>query len=308
MAITIPPIPTFTDPTAGGTTPDNARAESWAMLNAKYADTWAMGAWAASIMNAGLVDLSATLGSTTVDADIAALTTEIGSIIAYTPPTVSGGTGIFSDTLLTALRARLAADIATASTGLGSAEAAMFARETARVTAANAKAYSEVTSFYSSRGWEQPPGGLSAKITEMSAESAQNLADSSGKILEESARLAVQYNLGIITASTQLLSVLASVFDSQEGKAYEASKYAALFSVEAYKTSLGMITAKADIVLKKGELALTSKARQVQLEVTTLTTLVQGFQQVVASAMNGVSAGASFGFSGSQNQAFNTDV
>jgi len=182
----------------------------------------------------------------------------------------------------------------------------MFSRETARVTAERAIAYNEVTTTFSSRGFDMPPGGVAAKQTEASNESSKRLTDSSGKILEESARLAVQYNLGIINASAQLIDALAKIYESEETRKFEASKATVMLAVENYRSTLGLVTAKADIVLKKGELALGAKARQLALEVETFRALALGAQQMIAGAMNGISASASFGFAGHQNQVLNT--
>lgn len=304
MPITIPAVPTFTDPddTATDTT---AHSQAWAMMNAKYADAGAWAAWAAGVMNSALVEMSLALGSDTVETDINALSAEIGEILAYIPGTISGGDGVFSDTLLTALKNKLSADIAANSTGLGSVvEAAMFARETARQNTIRAKAYDEVTTVFSSKGWDMPPGAMVAKMTEINNESSLRLAEGSGKILEETTRLALDYNKHIQTVSLQLIDALARVFESKEARAFEASKATVMLGLESYKSSLGLVTAKADIILKKGELSLASKARQLQLEVETMRAVAQGFQQMVASAMNGVNASTSFGFSGSANTSY----
>ena len=297
------PVPDFTipDPTS-----DNARAQAWSMLTAKYADAGAWAIWAADLMNTRIADMEASLGADTVEADIAALAAEIGTIVDSHPGTIAGTGAGFSDALLTALKGRLETDIATYSTGLGTAEAAMFSRETARVTAERAIAYNEVTTTFSSRGFDMPPGGVAAKQTEASNESSKRLTDSSGKILEESARLAVQYNLGIINASAQLIDALAKIYESEETRKFEASKATVMLAVENYRSTLGLVTAKADIVLKKGELALGAKARQLALEVETFRALALGAQQMIAGAMNGISASASFGFAGHQNQVLNT--
>jgi hypothetical protein len=279
------------------------------MLTAKYADAGNWASWAASLMDLNLTNMAVTLGSETVDADINALTTEIGTILAFSPGTISGGTNTFSDTLLTALKSRLEEDIAASSTGLGATvEAAMFARETARINEINAQAYNEVTTSFSSRGFDMPPGALLAKQTEMNNQSALRLAESSGKMLEETTRLALDYNKHIQSVSVQLVDALSRVFESQESRAFEASKASVMLEAEGYRNTLGLVTAKADIVLKKGELALSAKARHLQLEVETFRGLAQNYQQMVASAMNGISASTSFGFTGSQHQAFNTNV
>lgn len=295
-------IPATSIPDPAG---DYARAQAWAMLLAKNQDAGNWATWAANIMMSDITDINNKLGSDTVDADLAKLSAEIDAIADFIPSAISGGDGVFSDSLLTKIKTRLESDIQTYSTGLGATvETAMFARETARVNATRAAAYNEITTSFSSRGFDMPPGALLAKQTEVNNETSLRLTDSSGKILEETTRLALDYNKFVVTASTQLVEALARVFESQEMRAFEASKTTVLMSVEGYKTTLGMVTAKADIVLKEAQLALEAKARQLALEVTTLQGLSQSAMQIVASALNGVHSTTSFGFSGQASTSY----
>lgn len=75
------PVPDFTvpDPTS-----DNARAEAWAMLTAKYADAGAWAVWGASTLEARLVELKNLLGTDVVGDKLAAVNSIIDSIVPYT--------------------------------------------------------------------------------------------------------------------------------------------------------------------------------------------------------------------------------
>lgn len=300
MPTLIPPPETSVPDPSG----DYARAQSWSLVTAKYADAGNWATWAANLLNSNIMDIASLLGSDTVEADLAALLVELGTITDSAPGTISGAGPGFSDSLLTDLKARLAADIATYSTGLGSAEAAMFDRETARQNAVRAAAYLEITTQFSARGFDVPPGALLAKQTEMNNQSTLQLAESSGKILEESARLAVQYNLGIVNASTQLVDLLSRVYESEEMRKFEASKATVMLAVENYKTYLGLASTKAEIAMKKTQIVLDNKARQLALEVNTLAGLAQAAQQMVASALNGVSSSANFGWGASASTSY----
>jgi len=161
--------------------------------------------------------------------------------------TVSFTNSAFTDDLLTSLRNRLEADITTASTGLGSAEDALFARETARQNSARAQAYTEATTIFSSRGFDMPPGALSAKQTEMNNESGIRLSDSSSQIMAESARLAVDYNKAVLASSTQLLDLLSRVFDSKIMRDFDAAKTQVTLNLEGFKSTVSVALAKADI-------------------------------------------------------------
>lgn len=292
----VPPFPTLMPLDI---TTDSVSTAVKELVSAKYdnATAWAM--WASQIMASNITDITKLLGSDTVAADLAALVAEIGTITASSPGTITGATGTFSDSTLTALQARVNADLAAFSTGLGSAEAAIFARETARVTAERALAYTELSTQFSARGFDMPPGALTAKQTEINNESSKRLTDSSGKILEESARLALDYNKHIQGVATELVSVMSKVFESREMRLFEASKATVMLSVENYKSYLANVSTKADIAIKKASVVLDNKARQLALEVTTLNGLADSAAQMVAAALNGVSVSSSLGYSGS---------
>jgi len=153
----------------------------------------------------------------------------------------------FTDTLLGTLRDKLAADIVGAHTGLGAAEAALFARETARQNAARSAAYTEVTTQFSARGFDMPPGALLAKQTEINNESTIRLSDSSSQIMAESARLAVDYNKTVLSQSTGLLDLLSRVFDSQIMRDFEAAKATVQYAIEGFKQIVSVALAKAEL-------------------------------------------------------------
>lgn len=171
----------------------------------------------------------------------------------------------FTDTLLNDLRTKLLAGLTTGSTGLGDAEAGLFARETARQNDARAKAYNEVTTALSSRGFDMPPGALLAKQTEMNNESGLRLSDSSSQIMAESARLAVDYNKSILGNATQLLDLMSRVFDNQVVRDFEAAKTKVQYAVEGYKQVVAVALAKAD--LNKTAISATIQANQGTVEV-----------------------------------------
>ena len=153
----------------------------------------------------------------------------------------------FTDTLLTAMRTKLANDLATSSTGLGDAEAAMFARETGRIIAERAVAYTELTTQFSAAGWPAPPGALTAKQTELTNESSKRLADSSAAILTESVRLAADYNKHIQTVAVQLIDILARAFDSKVLRDFDAAKTTVMLTLEGFKETIQVAIAKAEL-------------------------------------------------------------
>lgn len=268
------------------------------VLDAKYADAGAWAVWAAQLLEADITRLTSALANGNIDDDLANLAAEIGSILNPPASSAYDGSATFNDELLVALRNKLLYDLEHPSNGLGSAEGAIFARETERITAERATAYTEISTQISSRGFPAPTGQLLAKQTELSNETSKRLTDSSGKILEVSAQLALDQNKHVQTTSMQMIQVLAQIFDSKEMRVFEAYKATISITLEEYKSSLSMITAKADILLKKAQLVLEAKSRQLNIEVETIKGLAQSAAQMVASSLNSVNVSSSLGFSG----------
>lgn len=131
----------------------------------------------------------------------------------------------FVSTLNDAILAKLEADLAAGGTGLSvAAEAALFARATDRVSAANAKLISETLTFFSSRGFDEPPGGSAAKVAELNKEAAQNLTDISRDILSESAKLAQSYSIAVLQAAVSANDVSARISHESSLRQLEAAK------------------------------------------------------------------------------------
>lgn len=154
---------------------------------------------------------------------------------------------VFSDSLLDALKTKLSAELSGTHTGLGSAEAALFARETARQNAARAAAYTELTTQYSARGFDMPPGALLAKQTEVNNQSALLLSDSSSQIMAESARLAVDYNKSVMAASSQLVDILGKLHDSNIIREFDKAKNEVMMDLEGFKAGIQVLVANADL-------------------------------------------------------------
>jgi hypothetical protein len=309
MAITIPESPTFTDP-KGGLTDTTLHSEAWSMLNAKYADAGSWAAWCVNILNTVMTEEATLMSAADIGDKINALVTALDGITIPTVRdlTIDYTSKSFADsanTTFTALGSKLSASNNTFSSGLGeSIETQMMARETARVSAITAKYYTEVTAVFSARGFDIPPGALAAKQSEASVESNLRLTDASGKILEETTRLALDYNKHILTIAVQFQDILARVYDSNEMRTFEAAKLTATLVIENYKAQLSQITTHADLLFKAGDLSITELNKQLALELETIRGVASGAMQMIASAMNGVTASTSFGYGGSANTSY----
>lgn len=140
------------------------------------------------------------------------------TIINYTPTA-------YTETIHEALRTRLIDNLANYHSGLGaSVEAALFARETARINEMMLIGYTRITAEASAGGFPLPTGVLLAKQTEMNNETNLKLADSSASIMAESARLAQDYNKHILTVCNTFDALCVEVWNSAENRAFEKAK------------------------------------------------------------------------------------
>jgi len=202
----------------------------------------------------------------------AKLTAEIAS--AVTSLSYTGD--MFTDALLTSLKARLEADLATSSTGLGNAEAALFARETARQNSARAQAYTEITNMYAE--WPMPQGAAQAQINRINAESTIRLADSSSQIMAESARLAVDYNKHVLSVSNQVIDLLGRLFDGNEGRELDAAKAQASLGLDVLKTSTQLLEALARVFESQ-------EAREFEAAKSEVAMALDGFKATISVAL-----------------------
>ncbi len=250
---------------------DYSRAQSFAILQANYEYAGNMAIWASNVLGSANDAIEQALSSDTVGPELTNLLSLLGDVPAlnlsgitayvapdaptytavpgYVAPTQGALTAIpdipdvvvpdapsstltytnasFTDDLITALKSRLLADIA----GVEAAEAAMFARHEGRVTAERAKAYTELTTLYSSAGWEQPPGALQAKQTEANNETSKRLTDVSADIMMAAVKESLQ-------GALQAVDLLARVHDSKQVRDFEKAKAEVQFSIEGFKATI----------------------------------------------------------------------
>lgn len=276
---------------------DYARAQAWAMLQARYADAGNYAVWAHQTLQILTDDLKNIIDTDVVTAKLADLLAVLNAMPATTITYTDAG---FSDSTLTALKNRIESDLATSHTGLGTAEAALFARHEARVASSNSKALTEITTQYSSAGWDMPPGGLLAKQTEMVNEGNKRLTDVSADVMAESARLAVEYNKTVLQQAMSLVDLLGRLYDSKTMRDFEKAKTQVTLDLETLKL-------KAAVMSDAARLELDAALRESTNQVESLRGLALGAMQMIASAMNSVSSSTSFGFSGSASTSYSTN-
>lgn len=290
----LPTLPPATTPDPAG---DYARAQAWAMLNAKKTDMDNVAIWAAQFLDNNLVNLETALDDPTVNDKINALMLLLDTLGSFTPGTISYTDTPFSDTMLTALRSRFEADLA----GATAAEAAVFARHTSRANDETNRAYTEITTMYSSAGWDAPQGAMLALQAEANNDRTKRLTDASADIMATAAKEATQ-------GAIQLVDMLGRLNDNRAMRAFEAAKTEVLVGVDGYKSTLEAIRVKAELGIKGADLAINASLHQMSVKVQTLQSLCQGSLQLMSSALGAVHASTSFGFSGSAATHYDGDI
>lgn len=292
------PLPTLPEQPAVDPAGDYARAQAWAMLQARYADAGNYAVWAHQTLQILTDELKNITDTDVVTAKLADLLAVLNAMPATTITYTDAG---FSDSTLTTLKSRIESDLATSHTGLGTAEAALFARHEARVAAERAKAYTEITTQFSSGGWDMPPGALLAKQTEMNNESGKRLTDTSADVMTESARLAVEYNKTVLQYAMGLVGLLGELYNDKVMRDFEKAKTQVTLDLEALKI-------KAAVLSDAARLELDAALRETTTRVETLRGLAQGAMQMIASAMSSVSSSTSFGWSAGASTGYDGDI
>lgn len=286
-------IPDMTD--LGDLTAVNTSTVVKTVLDAKYTDAAAWATWAARLLESDIANLSGMIQSGSIT-EFDNLLLDLGDYL--TPPEITPfvGTTVFIDTLISTLRTKLIDNLNNGSTGLGDAvEAAMFAREQGRITAERAVAYNELTTQFTT--FPSPPGAMLAKITEISNETSKRLTDSSSEILKLTATLAQDTNKATVVASIQFIQVLADVHNSSELRALEAYKTTVMADLEAFKAAISAVATRAELLIKKADLGVDAKTKQLTISVEIIKGLAQSAAQMVASALNSVNVSSSLGYS-----------
>jgi len=99
--------------------------------------------------------------------------------------------GVYSSLLDTAVKEGLLTWVQNGGTGLDAdVEDAIFDRAIARMETDNERAYEEVLNFFSSRGYDLPPGAMAGRLYEVNREIVRNRTQLNAEITIEQARLA----------------------------------------------------------------------------------------------------------------------
>jgi hypothetical protein len=166
---------------------------------------------------------------------------------------------VYTSDVLEQLKTKLLNDLIAGGTGLDNeTEQAIYDRAISRQETDNERMYSEALNFFSSRGWDLPPGALSGRLLEVSNQINQSREDLNNDILIQQSKLAQENTHFIITSSIQNEKNLLDYTNQYQQRAFEAAKFvveAALIvyraRVEAYKAQFDAYRAKADVYVAR---------------------------------------------------------
>lgn len=195
-------------------------------------------------------------------------------------------------------------------TGLGAdVENAIWERAKSRMEIDNLQKYTEAETYFSSRGFDLPPGALSGRLMDVLVEIARNESYLNNDIMVEQARLAfenrkVALNYSIEKYKAQVMG---------EASRIESIVKVWLGKVEAYKAQTGVTIAyleleiknflakveqakmQSDAILKRAEITMEDLRRVQTIQVEVVKAGAQILAQMTASALSSVNASAQIG-------------
>jgi hypothetical protein len=176
-------------------------------------------------------------------------------------------------TLYSELLARMIADLQTGATGLNATvEQEIFDRALARQAAENTKTYSEIEDYFSSRGFELPPGAMAGRLQEAANEIARNNLDLNGKIMIEQAELAQKNSQFMIQAAKDLEAVLRDFTNKRNDHTLDYAKAVAANSISLYSEKVKAYVS-----------AMEANKAYVEIQVENLKAAVESNKGLVAS-------------------------
>ena len=234
--------------------------------------------------NPTLEDLSVVLATTAVNiparplpTGLASLITDFGSFTTPAPtmatlpavdttqltpgeaPSAPNAAVVWSETALPTtvfapLLTKILAMMADGTTGLDPVvEQEIYDRTVARNFTTNDKAYREVETYFSARGWDdEPQDSLAGRLLEVSGEIARNETEIAGKIMIERADLVQKNTQFIVTQATELEKLIRTTRDGESQRALEFAKITAEIAIQLFAENIrgfvATIQAKRDYI------------------------------------------------------------
>lgn len=200
---------------------------------------------------------------------------------------------------------KIATDLAAGGSGLGAdIEDAIYDRDEARRALVNEARYDEILNRHSSRGWNVPPGSMSASLQEEMIEQTRASAEFSRDVMIKEAELA-QANDHFITTS-------ALEYFARQVALYEADVRLMAVkmdgAIKSYDVQMQHETNRITVQLKEAEVNLQTILEAYRVQIEAIRAGGNIYAQLAASAMSSVSAAAQMSFRGGYDKNYNESV
>lgn len=150
-------------------------------------------------------------------------------------------------TLYTELLSRLVADLQSGATGIPSdVEQEIYDRALARQAIENDRVQREIEDYFSTRGFDLPPGAMAGRLQEQANEISRNNTELNGKIMIEQAELAQKNSQFVIQAAATLESVLRDYSSKKNDRSLDYAKAVAAHAVAIYSENVRAYIAAAE--------------------------------------------------------------
>ena len=170
---------------------------------------------------------------------------DISGLVVQTDP-INPAAVTYESPLLTALKARLLADVQT-DIDRPSVETAKWNRARARDLLLHQDMLAQKRAEWSKSGLPLPDGALSAAVESEDIRYANAYDDRSGQIAIEESNLAIQVRQSAIAQATQLESILMNFLQTTQQRLFEASRATVEAKIQVYNIEIGKYRIMTDI-------------------------------------------------------------
>ena len=169
----------------------------------------------------------------------------------FTPPntTLIYNEEPFSSAVAINLRTVINNYILNGGTGLGATtEDAIWQRARDRQAILDEQAYAEIEEYFSSRGWDIPPGALSGRLQEANQTSVRNLTQLNAEIATKQGDLAWQATQAFLTAGIQLETAEREHANAVAQRAFELARSSIDYLIKVYEAKINGYVAQVQIL------------------------------------------------------------
>lgn len=204
------------------------------------------------------------------DIDLSDLTIpDISGLTVHTDP-INAAAVTYESALLTALKARLLADVQT-DIDRPSVETAKWNRARARDLLTHQDLLAQKRAEWSKSGLPLPDGALVAAIESEDVRYANAYDDRSGQIAIEESNLAIQVRQSAIAQATQLEGVLMNFLQMTQQRLFEASRATVEAQLQVYNAEVAKYRIMTDIYQAISNIRITEAKAKVEMYIAEVT-------------------------------------